>query len=381
MNSNLLTWGAVAAVGCYYGVVWIRVGRDPKRGIIVTRYEPPQGLSPSMLRFVWKETFDDRTFWAGMLSLVAKGLATLETEDDVTLARATAAAKRKLTLPKEERFLLARVLHRHGQKGVPMNMLDDETAYAASQMAGVLRQAAVGRWFLENRENAILGAVLSFIPVYLSARPENLNQWIALGLVLGVMAPGGFYLVFVLLRLADLVRGSRKGPRTAIVRRALMLFAMIVPCVAALTLGSVLLGAIFGWQVLLVTALMIGLYLVFVHLMKAPTAEGRKLLDEIDGFRQFLKSVEKFPMDRLDAPTMVAGTYERYLPYAIALEVEQAWSDRFLAFAETAHEREFLPDSSASAFYLGMWDGKPVEVVWMPQPPPRPRNSGGPSWF
>lgn len=245
-----------------------------------------------------------------------------------------------------------------------MNMLDDETAYAAAQMAGVLRQAAVGRWFLENRENAILGAVLSFIPVCLSARPENLNQWIALGSVLGMMAPGGFYLVFVLLRLADLVRGSRKGARTAIVRRVLILFAMIVPCVAALTLGSVVLEIIFGWQVLLVTALMVGLDLVFLHLMKAPTAEGRKLLDEIDGFRQFLSSVEKFPMDRLDAPTTAPGIYERYLPYAVALEVEQAWSDRFLALAETAHESEFLPGSCA--FYLGMWDGKPVEVVWMP---------------
>lgn len=371
MNSNLFAWGAAAAVCCYYGVTWFLGGRDPKRGIIVTRYEPPQGLSPSMLRFVWKETFDDRTFWAGMLSLVAKGLATLQTEDDITLARPTAAAKRRSTLPKEERFLLARVLHRHGQRGVPMNMLDDETAYAASQMAGVLRQAAVGRWFLENRENVIPGAVLSFIPVYLSARPGNLNQWVALGSVLGMMAPGGFYLVFVLLRLADLVRGGRKGPRTAVFRRSLILLAMIVPCVAALTLGSLVLGSIFSWQVPMVTALMVGIDLVFLHLMKAPTAEGRKLLDEIDGFRQFLRSVEKFPMDRLDAPTVAPGIYERYLPYAVALEVEQAWSDRFLAFAETIHEREFLPGSCA--FYLGMWNGKPVEVVWMPQPPPTPK--------
>jgi hypothetical protein len=141
-----------------------------------------------------------------------------------------------------------------------------------------------------------------------------------------------------------------------------MLFAMVVPCMAALTLGCVVLGVTFGWQVLLVTTLMVGLDLSFLHLMKAPTAEGRKLLDQIDGFRQFLNSVEKFPMDRLEAPTPTPGIYNKYLPYAVALEVEQAWSDQFLAFTDTVHEREFLPGSCA--FYLGMWDGKPVEVVW-----------------
>lgn len=362
MNPNLIAWAAVALVCGYYVVTWFVVGRDPRPGIIVTRYEPPQGLSPSMLRFVWKETFDDRTFWAGVLSLVAKGLATLGSEDDITLVRSTAAAKNRSTLPKEEQFLLERVLHRHGKKGVPMTLLDDETAHEVSRMAAALRRAAVGRWFLENRETVIRGAVLSFIPIYFSARPQGLDQWLALGLALAAMAPGAFYLIFLLLRLGDMVRGSRKGPRKAIVRRALILFAMVVPCLAALTLGSVVLVATFGWQVLLVTTLMVGLDLSFLHLMKAPSAEGRKLLDEIDGFRQFLNSVEKFPMDRLDAPTTAPGIYNKYLPYAVALEVEQAWIDRFLAFADTVHEKEFLPGSCA--FYLGMWDGKPVEVVW-----------------
>jgi len=369
MNSDLFTWGAVAAVLTYYVVAWFIVGRDPKQGIITTRYDPPSDLSPSMLRFVWKKTFDDRAFWAGMLSLVARGLATLQTEGDLTLAQPTAAAKHRLVLPKEERFLLARVLHRRGQKGVPMDMLDDETAYSATQMAAALRQAAVGRWFVENRENVIPGVFLSFIPVYFSTRPQDLTQWIALGSGLAAMGPGAFYLTFVLLRLADLVRASCKGPRSAMVRRALMLFVMMVPCLAALALGSVVLGTIFGREVLLVTALMVGVDLLFLHLMKAPTAQGRRLLDEIEGFRQFLSSVEKFSMDRQDGPTVAPGIYERYLPYAVALEVEQAWGDRFLALAGSFHKK-FLPGTEA--FYLGMWDGKPVEVVWRPEAPPTP---------
>ncbi len=372
MSSHALTIAAVAAVCCYYCVAWLILGRDPKPGTIVTRYEPPRALSPAMIRYVWKEAFDDRTFWAGILSLAAKGMATLENVDGMTLVRPTTAAKSAKALPKEEQFLLERILHRHGKKGVAINMLDSETVYQVSRMAAALQQEAIGKWFFENREIVTSGIVLSVIPVYLSANPGTLEQWSALVLALAVMAPGAFYLVFIVLRILDLVRATRGGLQRAIVRRAVMLCAMIAPCISAIILGGIVLSVTFGWWVLVVTAAMIALNVTFLHLMKAPTADGRKLLDEIEGFRSFLDSVERLPMDRADAPAIIPGIYERYLPYAVALEVEQSWSDRFVALAESFHEREFL--EGAHAFYLGMWNDKPVEIAWKPEP----RRTGQP---
>ncbi len=61
-----------------------------------------------------------------------------------------------------------------------------------------------------------------------------------------------------------------------------------------------------------------------------PTKSGQELLDAIEGFREYLKSVERFPINRPDAPGVHAGLYEKYLPYAVALEVEQSWSDKFV---------------------------------------------------
>jgi Predicted membrane protein (DUF2207) len=101
--------------------------------------------------------------------------------------------------------------------------------------------------------------------------------------------------------------------------------------------------------------------------MKAPTQDGEKLLTEIEGFRLFLESVERLPMQRSDAPSDKAGLYEKYLPYAVALEVEQAWGDQFLALASTFHQNAGIP--GAESFYLGMWDGKPVEIVYSPERP------------
>ncbi len=73
----------------------------------------------------------------------------------------------------------------------------------------------------------------------------------------------------------------------------------------------------------------------------------KKLLSEIEGFRLFLKSVKRLPMQRSDAPSDHSGLYEKYLPYAVALEVEQAWGDQFLALASTFHQ---LPGVAQSRF-------------------------------
>jgi hypothetical protein len=80
-------------------------------------------------------------------------------------------------------------------------------------------------------------------------------------------------------------------------------------------------------------------------------------------------SVEQLPMQRTDEPSDRVGVYEKYLPYAVALEVEQAWGDRFVALTSTYHESAGAP--GAEAFYLGMWNGKPLEIVYKPEAPMR----------
>src|ERR1700730_10353320 len=109
---------AVIAVCAYYAFAWLLFGRNPKAGVLTASYKPPRNLSPAMLRYVWKERFDDRTFWAGVLSLVAKGLATMHADTGVTQLRPTAAANRKYVHPGGEKILLERLLRGRPQKGI-----------------------------------------------------------------------------------------------------------------------------------------------------------------------------------------------------------------------------------------------------------------------
>lgn len=80
--------------------------------------------------------------------------------------------------------------------------------------------------------------------------------------------------------------------------------------------------------VILVVALFI-LLIVFVELIKAPSVEGRKLMDEIEGFKMYLSVAEQRQLDALHEPDLTPERFEALLPYAIALGVENQWGKKF----------------------------------------------------
>jgi uncharacterized membrane protein len=58
------------------------------------------------------------------------------------------------------------------------------------------------------------------------------------------------------------------------------------------------------------------------------------LLDKIEGFKHYLRVAEEDEIALRDAPTFTTDLYEAYLPYAIALDLENEWTaklDRAIA--------------------------------------------------
>lgn len=104
LRLNPISGAAVLAACAYYFLAWITAGRRPGEKSIVPQYEPPAGLSPAMVRYTWKERFDDRTFWSSVLSLVAKNLVTIETDAEIAVLRPAGNTEHPLLLPEEERL-------------------------------------------------------------------------------------------------------------------------------------------------------------------------------------------------------------------------------------------------------------------------------------
>jgi uncharacterized membrane protein YgcG len=109
--------------------------------------------------------------------------------------------------------------------------------------------------------------------------------------------------------------------------------ALLLPSLgatAALAIAIGLLGA-FRPLVVVVLVLMVVVHLVFAWLLRAPTQRGRRLMDQLEGFRTYLEVAEKDELNLRNPPARTPELFERYLPFALALGVEQKWAEKFAA--------------------------------------------------
>jgi uncharacterized membrane protein len=116
------------------------------------------------------------------------------------------------------------------------------------------------------------------------------------------------------------------------------LIAIVTGIVAFLGSGG------FGIPVMIgIGALMLIALVVFSIVIKAPTAEGRVLLDEIEGLKLYMSVAERDELRSMkgpDEPVLDASRYEALLPFAVALAVEDAWTTKFTEAAGAAAAAE-----------------------------------------
>ena len=92
---------------------------------------------------------------------------------------------------------------------------------------------------------------------------------------------------------------------------------------------------------------------LFAWLLKAPTGLGRRLLDRIEGFRLYLDVAEKDELELRHPPEKTPELFEAYLPYALALGVEQSWAERFNSVFARIQAETGQP--YAPRWYHGHW--------------------------
>jgi len=112
------------------------------------------------------------------------------------------------------------------------------------------------------------------------------------------------------------------------------LIAIVTGIVAFVTSGGFGIPVIIGALVLMFISLV-----VFGVLIKAPTPEGRQLLDEIEGLKLYMSVAERDELKSMkgpNEPVLDAARYEALLPFAVALGVEDAWTKKFTAAAGAA---------------------------------------------
>ncbi len=372
----------ILALLAFYLVAWHRHGRDPQGGAVYPRYQPPAGYSPASMRYIVGMGYDHKTFATALVNLAVQGVVRLDENGGKFTVRRTdkplagvAPGERALvsalflsTRPKapvvepletlleqlpakaEKAGMVPRMLLRMLQQGIADAKASARSSGSASSATADGQSVVLERrnhsrvraalkahenslardynriYFRTNRGWLVPGIAISLLTVLLAAFtvPDE-RRYVSLFLTA--------WLSFWSVGVAFLLRNawsSWKGASTVLEWvRAIFASLFALPFVAGelIAIGYLFLAG--SPVITLVLVVVIVINGLFYQWLKAPTRAGRDLLDVVEGFRQYLSVAEGDEIELAEAPRETPELFERLLPHAMALDVENAWSERF----------------------------------------------------
>lgn len=325
----------------YYVLAWLRIGRDPKKTAIIPRFEPPKGFSPAATRFVMRMGFDHKAFASAIVNMAVKGYLTIREHDgeyalektnwDAALSKGERDAADNLFRLSDSVALKQR---NHEAIGDSLNALKNS-----------LRGEFMKAYFAKNTAWLVPGwlfTILTLLAVAYGARTDGdmaaaffftfwLTGWTA----------GCYGIALKVIRQWKIKRGVKKIG-------ALAMTGFALPFFIGEFVGLTIYSDIVGFGAVALTLALALTNIIFAHLIKAPTTTGRRVMDHIEGFKMYMSVAEKHRMEAMHPPELTPKEFERLLPYALALDVEHLWSERFSETLRAA----------------GEMDGKGYSPVW-----------------
>jgi hypothetical protein len=255
--------------------LWFTRGRDPRAGPVAVQYAPPEGMSPAEAGTLVDENAAMRDITATIVDLAVRGYLVIEEKEKSGMMGLMHSKEYVFHLKKNanewtglkqhERVLLAGIFSYGGETDVELSSLQN---HFYKNLPGI--------------KDSIFDALMQH--GYFVHRPDYVRS----GFVGGAIVTG--VLVFII--------GNALAQK--------MGMAPIPFFVAAILSAGIIAG--FGW------------------FMPARTAEGTKALSGVMGFEDFLTHVES---DHLARISQTPETFEKFLPYAMALGVEKKWVGAF----------------------------------------------------
>ena len=353
-NGTLVAGAACALLLLVFFVVaWRRVGRDPPPGPIVAVADPPAGLSPAALRYVVRMGADDTTFAAALISLADKSHVSITRGDDDVYTLKW-SGKDAALLPAEERAVVDKLfaegdtLRLSGANARPLLV-------ARVAMRKALAAACRGRYFTRNGRVALSGVLASLVVLVMlacSVRPEARG---ASGLFTAWVAAWTVVVAVLAKAVIDVWRKTPTGGRRGGTIGGALFLTLFA---GAFALGDVVSLVAYGFSTSGLAAVSLAAVVVadvlFVWLLPAPTAEGRRVLDAAAGYGAFLGG---------PAPTGSEAAHASALGYAVALGVVDAWTRGLVATTPADRLPPLWNDPSWSGTSYGDFAGSFTAAV------------------
>lgn len=313
----------------YYMIAWVRVGKDPKGGPVIARWE--SDLPPAAMRFLDRMSFDSMAFTTAVVSMASKGWLTIDQADkEYTLTRRDdlpESARGKLA-PGEQKVL--EKLFTGSEKTFVVKQANRSTLQKAQAALKSHFDLTYGKdFFRKNRKWFVPGILLTvLLGVAMAWHSDQVEEALGLSFALSIGTIINIALMWVAFSLWREVftnRGWRNLPAAIII--TLVLIPFLIPSV----IGAYGVVETIGLPIAAIMVLAIIVNMVFFKLLEARTPLGRTIADEIEGMRLYLTVAEKDRLAFFNPPDRTPEHFEKLLPYAIALGVEDDWAKQFSA--------------------------------------------------
>jgi hypothetical protein len=380
----------------FYVACWLAVGRDPKIRHVAPRYDPPAGISPGVARYILTGGSDGTTLAAVLAGLAAKGVMAIQPQAGSYAVSLISSSP--ILLPEEASlvktiFNVVSTVQPYADSntaiigsaniGEPSPPGKNELATSVTGRPAVMPMqsnggsseksavagsgTAVGRSLSPESHVVIDPLAASTIKGHIDALQDTFRKnlqgiyfrqnfryagigmattlaW-ALSIAATLQASSSMFITFWLLlftSLAGLVIGGVWTSKPSHPSMKQRVTRVLLPVLFFGLPGALIYFAALPEAHGFVLALLLSVLLnnVFFVIMRAPTPRGLIILQQLAGFREFLMRVEQDPLDRINTPEQRAELMNRFLPYAIALNVREGWGDKMAsAFSDAIVER------------------------------------------
>jgi uncharacterized membrane protein YgcG len=305
-------------------IIWLFIGKDPLRRATMPTFEIPGGHDPAVLGFVKNMGHHRNHFSATVTHLAALGHLKITRDKRKFILRRELS---KEPLSKMERDVLNELVGSVGQTFTIERSTSAGKTILEAQHEMHKALAAIRKDYFRDNYGAV---ALGFVFVLASMAVATVYGYAFEGevLIYGLMMPVlisliYFPLSFLFKRIFRKMMIMGWGYRLPA-----WLFAAAGSCVFAALLqrdAETTLSPIFAFEL----SFAVFTLDLWAFLLKSPTKKGAKLMEEIRGLKLYLTVAESKLLDFEHCPKKTPETFEKYLPYAIALGVESRWNQKF----------------------------------------------------
>jgi hypothetical protein len=327
----LSVWPFLIPVCVAFYMFWLcwKRGGDPGRDSTIVQYEPPEKFSPAECGALLDNAMSPVGISATIVDLSVQGYLTIEKnggdlpghkhQQDYVFALIKPQADWNNLKPHERAVLGAIFIPTN-----PLRMLNEAmskmqkaagNSALASAFAGVQAMTA-NNPALKALEHAGGDAPRRTVALSESQNHFYLHKTAISDSVFDGMVAGGYY--------------ARRPDRV----RLFYVAQGIVIGVLLTAVGSIMPANGTPWFTWILSGALTGLIVSgFGWFMPARTLSGVRALAKVRGFQDFLAKVEK---DRIERLAQTPELFEKYLPFAMALGVENRWAQAFSGIAVPA---------------------------------------------